>query len=208
MAVQLAIGLHGPVAVTGDAGTVVGAAVLVRAGARHRLAPVAGGVRCLFVEVDSPAGQAWMSAPADAQVLRAPPKVVKALREADDIDVALQRLSESHPKRVFDARLTRALASLACNPSGVGAIRRAAISAHVSVSCLRALAAKSLSPPLAQWRSWRMLAKAASAIARGRSLADAAAEAGFSDQAHLTRTMGRFFGVTPSVAATSLRRAS
>jgi AraC-like DNA-binding protein len=106
---------------------------------------------------------------------------------------------------VLDERLVRALASLAGDPGGAGAIARAARNAHVSVSCLRALAASSLSAPLAQWRSWRMLAKAARAIAEGRSLADAAAVAGFSDQAHLTRTMGRFFGVTPSVAATSLR---
>jgi len=76
----------------------------------------------------------------------------------------------------------------------------------VSVSCLRALATESLSAPLAQWRLWRMLAKAASAIAAGLPLASAAADAGFSDQAHLTRTMRRFFGVTPAVAATSLRR--
>ena len=206
VAVQLAMGLKEPVAVTGDRGTVVGAAVLVRAGARHRLAPVPGGVRCLFVEVDSRAGQAWMSADAGAEILRAPPNLGSALREAEDVAAALDRLTRTHPHRVLDDRLVRALASLANNPSGAGAIGRAAMAAQVSVSCLRALASKSLSAPLSQWRLWRMLAKAASAIAAGRPLADAAADAGFSDQAHLTRTMARFFGVTPAVAAPSLRR--
>jgi AraC-like DNA-binding protein len=206
VAVQLALGLKQPVAVTGDRGTVVGAAVLIRAGARHRLAPVAGGVRCVFVEVDSRAGQQWMSGDADAEIVRAPPKLGRALRQAGDLAAALDRLTRSQPDRVLDARLVRALAGLADNPSGVGAIARAATAAQVSVSCLRALAARSLSAPLSQWRLWRMLARAASAIAAGRPLADAAADAGFSDQAHLTRTMTRFFGVTPMVAATSLRR--
>ena len=204
VAVQLAIGLHEPVAVTGDRGTVVAPVVLVRAGARHRLAPVPGGVRCVFVEVDSRAGQAWMSRAADADIVRAPPSL-GALRDADDLAAALDRTTRNQPAHVLDDRLVRALAALADHPSGAGAIGRAAMAAQVSVSCLRALAAESLSAPLAQWRLWRMLAKAASAIAVGRSLAGAAADAGFSDQAHLTRTMGRFFGVTPAVVATSLR---
>ena len=206
LAVQLAIGLNEPVAVTGDRGIVVGAAVLVRAGTRHRLAPVTGGVRCVFVEVDSRAGQAWRSATLDHDICEAPLGLAREFQATDDVAAAMERLTHACPNRVLDDRLARALAALAENPGGSGAIARAARTAKVSVSSLRALAAEALAAPLAQWRQWRMLAKAAGVIAAGQSLADAAAEAGFSDQAHLTRTMGRFFGITPRVAATSLRR--
>ena len=118
----------------------------------------------------------------------------------------MNRLSASYPGRAPDERLAGVLAALAESPGGSGAIGRAAMTARVSVSCLRALAAEALAAPLAQWRQWRMLWKAASAIAAGQSLSEAAAAAGFSDQAHLSRTMARFFGITPGVAATSLRK--
>ena len=38
-------------------------------------------------------------------------------------------------------------------------------------------------------------------IARGMPLADAAAEAGFADQSHLTRVFGRSYGMTPGAYA-------
>ena len=206
LAIQLAIGLKESIAITGDRGTVVGPAVLVRAGTRHRLAPVPGAVRLVFVEVDSPIGQVWRSATVDDDILQAPAGLARELRVSEDAAAAMDRLSGACPKRVLDDRLACALAALAENPGGSGAIARAAMTARVSVSCLRALAAEALAAPLAQWRQWRMLLQAARVIAAGQSLAKAAAEAGFSDQAHLSRTMGRFFGITPSVAATSLRR--
>ena len=206
LAIQLTIGLQEPVAVTGDRGTVVSPAVLVQAGTRHRLAPVPGGVRLVFVEVDSPAGQVWRSATAGDLILQAPAQLARELRVAEDVAGAMNRLSASYPGRALDERLAGVLAALAESPGGSGAIGRAAMTARVSVSCLRALAAEALAAPLAQWRQWRMLWKAASAIAAGQSLSEAAAAAGFSDQAHLSRTMARFFGITPGVAATSLRR--
>ncbi|MGH6615218.1 helix-turn-helix domain-containing protein [Sphingomonas sp.] len=207
LAIQLAIGLKEPVAIAGDRGTVMAPAILVRAGARHRLLPAPGGVRCVFVEVDSRAGQAWQSATIDDDIFQAPADLAHEFRAGEDVAAAMRRLTDACPHRVFDDRLARVLTALAENPGGSGAIGRAALTAGVSVSCLRALAAEALAAPLAQWRQWRMLAKAAAIIATGQSLADAAAEAGFSDQAHLTRIMGRFFGITPRVAATSLRKA-
>lgn len=192
LAIQLAIGLNEPVAVTGDHGTFVGPAILVRAGARHRLASIPGGVRCIFVEVDSHVGHAWQSVTSDDDILQAPSHLAHGFRQTEDIAAAMARLTKACAGRVFDDRLAGALAALAEDPGGSGAIGRAAMTARVSVSCLRALAAKALMAPLAQWRLWRMLAKAADIIAAGQSLADAAAGAGFSDQAHMTRIMGRF----------------
>jgi len=48
-----------------------------------------------------------------------------------------------------------------------------------------------------RYRMLRRLDLARAAIARGRSLADAAAESGFADQSHLTRQFRRAFGMTP-----------
>jgi AraC-like DNA-binding protein len=51
-------------------------------------------------------------------------------------------------------------------------------------------------PPHA-WRTQKRLAAAQGLIAAGRPIAEAAAETGFADQAHLTRTFRRFLGYTP-----------
>lgn len=43
-----------------------------------------------------------------------------------------------------------------------------------------------------------MLAVASESLARGERPAEAAARAGFADQSHLTRSLGRTTGLTPS----------
>ncbi len=48
-----------------------------------------------------------------------------------------------------------------------------------------------------RYRTLRRLARARAAIESGRSLAEAAAEAGFADQSHLTRQFKRAYGLTP-----------
>jgi transcriptional regulator GlxA family with amidase domain len=50
--------------------------------------------------------------------------------------------------------------------------------------------------PLIGW-----LQRASRSLARGASLAEAALDAGFADQAHLSRSMRRVFGVTPATVA-------
>ena len=59
---------------------------------------------------------------------------------------------------------------------------------------LRALAQSQLGMPLARWRVWTRLRRAAEALQNGQSLADAAITAGFADQAHLTRQMREMMG--------------
>jgi methylphosphotriester-DNA--protein-cysteine methyltransferase len=63
---------------------------------------------------------------------------------------------------------------------------------------LRALARQQLGMPLARWRVWTRLRRAAESLQSGRSLADAATAAGFADQAHLTRQMREMMGLTPA----------
>jgi methylphosphotriester-DNA--protein-cysteine methyltransferase len=59
--------------------------------------------------------------------------------------------------------------------------------------------------PLARWRVWTRLRRAAEALRACESLADAAITAGFADQAHLTRQMREMMGLTPAVVLPVLR---
>ncbi|AQZ70524.1 hypothetical protein BKM31_20270 [[Actinomadura] parvosata subsp. kistnae] len=73
-----------------------------------------------------------------------------------------------------------------------------AIAAEVGLSAarLRTLVRTSVGVPLARLRRWGRL-RAAITVLPGRSVAAAAAEAGFADQAHLTRTARDLLGRTP-----------
>jgi AraC-like DNA-binding protein len=59
-------------------------------------------------------------------------------------------------------------------------------------------------PPHA-YRMQRRIALARRSIARGATLADAAAAAGFADQSHMTRAFVRLLGVTPANYAAAMR---
>ncbi|NRQ40718.1 helix-turn-helix domain-containing protein [Nonomuraea sp. NN258] len=67
----------------------------------------------------------------------------------------------------------------------------------LSAPRLRALARAELGVPLARLRRWARL-RAAIACLPGHPVADAAAMAGFADQAHLARTARDLIGRTPS----------
>lgn len=77
----------------------------------------------------------------------------------------------------------------------------AAARAGISPSRLRALCSAQLGVPFAKLILWRKVRRAFVAMNAGLGLAQAAMDAGFADQAHLTRTMADVIGLTPSVAA-------
>lgn len=80
-----------------------------------------------------------------------------------------------------------------------GTYRLDALAAELgmSPSRLRALTHDAVGVPLTQLRLWSRLVRAI-ALLPYASAADVAARAGFSDQAHLTRTARRFLGRTPT----------
>ena len=88
-------------------------------------------------------------------------------------------------------------------------LRSAPPDVEVSLTALAALARLSPSRfmhaftddvgiPLRPYLRWLKLERAASAVARGAGLSEAAHAAGFSDAAHMTRTFRQMLGVTPS----------
>ncbi len=70
---------------------------------------------------------------------------------------------------------------------------------------LRALAREQLGMPLARWRIWRRFRQAALSLGAGHTLALAAADAGFADQAHFGRRMREMYGVKPLQVVPVLR---
>ena len=73
------------------------------------------------------------------------------------------------------------------------------IGKHVglSVSRLRALSTHYFGVPFSKIIVWKQVNLAFQSLAKGASLADAAYDAGFADQAHFTRILRDTIGVTP-----------
>ena len=208
--VQLTIGLDGPVAlrVGGTASALMsmsGPAWLVRPEVAHALQP---GPRVwlallepqtrlarYLLDAIGPAGVAELPVGLRARIDAIGPLAgsLDALRLVPDADAPT------------DERLDLALRFIA-EGSGPRLVERAAAACGLSVSRLRALAHARLEVPPARWLMLRRLHRASRSLAAGASLAEAALDAGFADQAHLSRSMRRAFGVTPSTVAALVGR--
>lgn len=102
----------------------------------------------------------------------------------------------------LDPRLLEAMGLVTVPGTTIGEIAsRVGVSPHR----LRALARDQLGMSLPRWRAWQRLRLAADSLAAGTSLAEAAIDGGFADQAHLNRWMREMMGVTPRTAAIALR---
>lgn len=186
--------LRGP-----DGGEVSGPALFAGPGTRHALLPIAD-VLLVFLEPQSPAAARVDRVVPRGEIAILPPGLAGLVDLGAPVSEAAARLVAA-PDRppVRDARLAAALAFLA-QAEGARAIARAAVEVGLSPVRLRALAQAELGTPLGAWLAWRRLRRASAAMAEGASLADAAAAAGFADQAHLSRDMRKVFGITPAAA--------
>lgn len=179
-----------------DGSAVRDAALLVRPGVRHALAPLAQ-VTLVFLEPQTALAQAVdrASPPGDIAPLAA--TITARIDLAGPLHTCLDALTPVAAP--VDPRLTAALAFLATSPAA-WPIGEAAAQAGISTARLRVLARAQLGVPLATWLAWRRLARAGQATAGGAAPAEAALAGGFSDQAHFTRAMRKVFGVTPGMA--------
>lgn len=200
LAAQLIVGQAGPVRVASGQGALSGDAVLVRAGALHAVAPTSA-ARVIYLQAFSPLGRRWAAFGRGEDLVTPPAELAAQLRSCADLPAALAELARACPKPAIDPRLAQALDSLADMPMRRGDIAVTAARIGLSEPRLRALAADQLGAPLSQWRLWFMIERALRALGAGETPAAAAALAGFSDQAHLSRAMRRFMGVTPRTVA-------
>jgi AraC-like DNA-binding protein len=101
--------------------------------------------------------------------------------------------------------IARAKARIDDDPSSALTLANLAADAGMSrFQLLRGFAHEMGLPPHA-YRMQRRVVLARQWIARGATLADAAAAAGFADQSHMTRAFVRLLGVTPANYAAALR---
>lgn len=117
------------------------------------------------------------------------------------LSLVVEQLSSSFAPLMcnIDRRLARALAYLR-SVQQLPSMDDISAHAGISQSRLRALSQKSFAVPFSKILLWKKVSLACIAMANGHSLADAAILAGFTDQAHLTRTMQNVMGLTPGQA--------
>ncbi|ATL32817.1 helix-turn-helix domain-containing protein [Streptomyces formicae] len=173
-----------------------GAGVLVPPQYTHTCAASSGFVAafldpwCLHADTEGPT---WLDGPTVRRLL-------DAARDRAGLDAEALRAEATAAlgaPRGVDPRIP-----LAVRAAAAGAARIDAVAADLGLSTarLRALVAAQAGVPLSTLRQWRRLRGAVGQLAAGggsRGIADAAAVAGFADQAHLTRAARRFVGRTP-----------
>lgn len=185
-----------------DGSIVVGHTVLVRPGVLHRLHPIAL-VTLLFLEPQTAAARRLLdrAGVADVAVIDRP----MGLIDSDmPLGATLAAVEFSGDTDDADPRVERALAFLS-SARGPRPVSRAAAHVGISPARLRALAQAHLDTPLTAWLAWRRLERAGQALAAGASIAEAAVDAGFADQAHLSRATRQVFGITPGTAGGVVR---
>lgn len=179
-----------------------GTYLLVRPGVIHALQPVER-VTLVFLEPQTMAARRVLELSPLGDVVELPDELRPPLQPNIALAEGLASFERTTAAPV-DARVAKALAYLATS-SGPRAVARAAAAAGVSASRLRALAHAQLDTPLTAWLAWRRLERAGKAMAAGATLAEAAVDAGFADQAHLSRVTRQVFGITPGTAGGVVR---
>jgi len=183
-------------------------AVLVRADARHEVDARGTNVLIAFVDPESELGGALSERTALEVAPIAPATIAewrRQLGEAGSLTAARVEpwvtgtlLCDRRPLSI-DHRVKRVLRNLPNRLAEAEAVSLNAVAASVGLSPSRFLHlfTTSVGVPLRPYVLWLRLHCGARELARGRSVAEAAYAAGFSDAAHFTRTFRRMIGATP-----------
>jgi AraC-like DNA-binding protein len=183
-------------------------AVLVRADASHEVNARGTDVLIAFVDAESELGAA-LTDRTESDVSAIPVATVAEWRAqlGDSASLTAARvepwvrntLLRDRRSSSIDHRIKRALRDLPNRLAEAEAVSLDAIAASVRLSPSRFLHlfTTSVGVPLRPYVLWLRLQCGAGELARGKSVADAAYAAGFSDAAHFTRTFRRMLGATP-----------
>ena len=186
----------------------------IPADAPHAFASPAPRAVILYIAPESRAGRHLMARLAGASPIANWVDVARPLRgiardavdgwdEARRIhDTVLERLVPSdHRARPWPPAVQRMVALLPMRLDSELRLGKLAKELELSESRLAHLTSEYLGIPFRPYVLWLRLERAATEIARGRTLTEAAHHAGFADGAHLSRVFRRMFGIAPSELA-------
>lgn len=175
-----------------------------------------GSTLALFWEPEHPLGRALNAASGSIHVIEgsaqrfvvgAIQEIVRTSRDPDThatiLDEVARILGAGTTPRVIDPRIVEAQEIIAARS---GAISRGDIASEIGLSESRFshLFTAQAGTSFQRYVLWTRTKHALREILSGASLTDAALVAGFSDHAHLTRTMRRFVGQPPSYVKTMI----
>ena len=217
-AIQLTISFAGTLSLTCGGETRSGKTIAVATDTLHKFA-AAGLLGFIFVEPESPVGRALserlfgagpMAVVEDADFLGAAEPLGAAfdgpMEHAAMLDVArraVAALAGQTAAPLPDARIRRIIDCALARPEA--SLDEAAATARVflSGSRLRHLFVEQTGLAFKTYMLWQRLMRALQVYAEGRSLTEAAHQAGFSDSAHFSRVFKRYFGL-PATTLTRL----
>lgn len=205
-AVQVSVASEGEVEITDANGTCHRGVGLVTGASRPHTLSHQHPLTLVFLEPQHPVAQALSPLTRSSDVAMLPAHLGQLIRLAATPLECIESLGSAVApgNGTLDRRLSMALDELVKN-SHAAAIAQAAFRCGLSTSQLRVLARQQLDTSLSQWVRWKKLELAGKALLDGASLADAAFEGVFADQAHFSRSMRKAFGITPGSAHSALR---
>lgn len=217
-AIQITACLSGTLTLESGEAAMTGEAIAVAADARHRFA-ARGLLAFIFVEPESRAGRALDSKLfADAPLAAIEPGQImpslsglratfeKSLMPGDLLaaaQAALAAVVPTGPSPMTDTRVQKIIAHAARHPDLSLDASAREVGVHLSASRLRHLFVEQTGLAFKTYMLWLRLVRALEIYSAGRSLTEAAHEAGFSDSAHLSRIFRRTFGL-PATTLTRL----
>lgn len=209
---QLSIGIGAPVRVVADAGTTQAHAVFIPANSAHQLMP--GKMMTLYLDPTTDEARAILAMlPGSAGIVDAPAPLIAIAEASFGEDQPPQRgflqfrarlQLDALPAR--DARLDAVLSLLQSSLDQETASGRRAMAAALGISDSRFSHwfREATGMPVRSYKKWLRLVRGIEQVLAGGRLTDAAHSAGFSDQAHFTRTFVEMFGLSPSNALAHL----
>jgi len=194
---QISLALAGSCSIVADRSLCLsrGEAALIPAAMIHSLRPSGALLRNLYVDPFFRGTRDLAERIGMERLSAAEANTLALVRSGDDaskwIDNFLQRKSSS----AIDTRLRSALerADPGITPAELAKV------VGISTTRLREIAVQDFGVPTTKLLQWLQIQRAIEGFQQSHSLAAAAAAGGFSDQAHFTRRLVEWFGVTPSL---------